>query len=70
MATSAGRPRGSETRRRTRELLAHLAAGKTLVDAARDARVKPERVLRLLDEPEFFAAYVAFRDAETVVRAA
>lgn len=57
-----GRPRAFETRRRTGELLRHVAAGAPLVLAARQANVDPVRVLRLLDEPEFFAAYMAVRD--------
>lgn len=54
-----GRPSFDESELRTRELLRRVAAGDSLLDAARAARVKPERVLRLLDEPEFFAAVVA-----------
>jgi hypothetical protein len=57
----AGRPRAGESRRRTMELLEHVAAGDTLVDAARAAKVKPERVLRLLDDGAFFAVYQAVR---------
>lgn len=70
MAASTGRPRGSETRRRTRELLAYLADGLTLRQAAKEARVKPDRVLGLLEEDEFLNAYLALRDAEQAARAA
>lgn len=57
----AGRPRAGESQRRTRELLEHVAAGDSLVDAAKAAKVKPERVLRLLDDAAFFAVYQAVR---------
>lgn len=58
----AGRPRGSESKARTRELLRLLVGGATLADAAKQARVKPDRVLTLLDEPDFYAVYQAVRD--------
>lgn len=60
------RPRAFETCRRTRELLRHVAAGVPLVLAAKQANVDPARVLRLLDEPDFFAAYMAVRDRDEV----
>lgn len=49
----AGRPRGDESKRRTHELLAHVAAGATVRDAVKLAKVKPDRLCGLLDEPEF-----------------
>jgi predicted protein tyrosine phosphatase len=58
MPETLGRPRGTETRRRTTELLRLLAAGHTLHEAATEARVKPERVLRLFEDKQFRAAYV------------
>lgn len=61
MSENIGRPRSHETRRRTHEMLGHVARGTSLLEAAREARVKPERVLRLLDLPEFLAVYVAIR---------
>jgi hypothetical protein len=65
-----GRPSSDDTRARTRELLRHLASGLGLRDAARRAKVKPDRVLGLLDEDEFWSAYVALREGETIARAA
>jgi hypothetical protein len=65
-----GRPRAGETERRTRELLEHVAGGATLVDAAKAAHVKPERVLRLLDDGAFFAVYQAVRRGDLPVTAA
>lgn len=64
MPEPAGRPRGTETRRRTRELLELLAGGSTLAEAAKSARVKPERVLRLLEDREFRAAYCTLAEAK------
>lgn len=64
-----GRPRGAETRRRTRHLLELVAAGEALRDAARTACVKPERVLSLLEEPEFRAALFALLDASERIAA-
>jgi hypothetical protein len=59
-----GRPRGHETALRTRDLLERVSNGEPLVDAARNAHVKPERVLRLLDDAAFFAVYQAVRRGE------
>lgn len=53
MTARTGRPRGSETRRRTQEFLRLLGQGVAPVDAARVAGVKPDRVLRLLGDPTF-----------------
>lgn len=64
MPEPLGRPRGVETRRRTRELLELLAGGSTLAEAAKGARVKPERVLRLLEDSDFRAAYVTLSQAK------
>lgn len=60
-----GRPRHAESVRRQRELLRLLADGVSLADAAREARVAPSRVLRLLDEPAFYAVYQAVRGGKT-----
>lgn len=57
----AGRPRASDTRARTKELLRLLTIGTPLAEAAIQAKVKPERVLRLLDSEEFFQVYEAVR---------
>lgn len=57
-----GRPRGSESDARVRELLRHLAGGASLRDAARQARVKPERVLGLLADPSFRRSVDALLD--------
>lgn len=57
-----GRPCAADTAARTRELIRHLADGATFSQAAKLARVKPERVLRLLDEPEFRAVAQAVLD--------
>ena len=55
-ASGYGRPRGSDSRRRTRELLGHLADGLPLRDAAKVAKVKPDRVLGLMADPQFRSA--------------
>jgi hypothetical protein len=60
-ASGRGRPRGRDSQGRTRELLGHLADGRSLRDAARLARVKPDRVLRLLERDDFWAAVSALR---------
>lgn len=64
MPEPVGRPRGPETRRRTKQLLELLAGGATLADAAREARVKPDRVLRLLEDREFRTAYCTLAEAK------
>ena len=51
-----GRPRGAESRQRTRALLQLLADGVPLHEAAKAAQVKPERILRLMADPGFRAA--------------
>lgn len=56
---SRGRPRGFESRRRTKELVRLVSIGTPLVVAARESGVKPARVLRLLDDPAFFDVVVA-----------
>lgn len=56
-----GRPSAADSEARTRELLRHLAGGCSLVAAADLARVKPARVLRLLEDPDFFAAFLELR---------
>lgn len=55
-ASGHGRPRGRDSHQRTRELLAHLADGLPLRDAARAAKVKPDRVLGLMADPQFRSA--------------
>jgi hypothetical protein len=56
LSSGLGRPRGHDSQRRTRELLERLAEGVSLADAAREARVKPDRVLRLMADPQFRSA--------------
>lgn len=53
MSSPQGRPRREETRLRTREFLHLVAAGEPPHKAARKARVKPDRIVRLLGEPGF-----------------
>lgn len=55
----AGRPRGAESKLRSDELLRLLASGVSLREAARAARVKPDRVLTLMADPHFRAATYA-----------
>lgn len=57
----AGRPRGHDSRRRTRELLAHLAAGRSLEESVALARMSPRRLVRLLDDDDFWAVVGALR---------
>jgi hypothetical protein len=47
-----GRPKAAESERRRVEFVRLVAAGTPLVEAARIARIKPERALALLDTPE------------------
>lgn len=58
----AGRPRGAESHRRQRRLLAELAGGASLQAAAVTAHVSPETVLRLFGEQEFRTVAVALLD--------
>lgn len=70
MPASGGRPRDVESRRRAQEMLARIAAGESPKDAARNAHVKPERVLTLLGDDAFFAAYQAVRSGDLETTAA
>lgn len=70
MPTPAGRPRGPETRRRTHEFLERVANGEQPADAARNAHVKPERILSLLGDDAFFAVFTAVRRGDLAVVAA
>lgn len=56
------RPRGPESDQRVKDLLRLLAAGRSLREAAREARVKPDRVLGLLADPTFRRAANALLD--------
>lgn len=58
-----GRPRGPESDRRRREFIRLVIAGTPLLDAAREARIKPERALALLDTPEGSAIIAARQGA-------
>lgn len=58
-----GRPRGSESEARVTKLLWFLRDGVPVRDAARLARVSPERVLLLMDDSAFRQAAVALIDA-------
>lgn len=53
MAATVGRPRAGESARRRHEFLRLLGEGHTWRDAAREARIKPDAVLTMLDQPEF-----------------
>lgn len=64
MPPTGGRPRAGETRERTRRFLQLLADGLPPHEAARAAGVKPERVLRLLADPQFRGALVALLEAQ------
>ena len=57
-----GRPRGSESDARVRELLRLLAAGKPPREALREAGVKGERAFALLADPTFRRAVNALLD--------
>lgn len=57
-----GRPRGRDSQARTRELLRQVASGRSLRDAAREARVDAERVLDLYADPSFRRAVNALLD--------
>lgn len=70
MPGQGGRPRGFESRRRAQEMLRRIADGESPKDAARNAKVKPERVLTLLGDDAFFAAYQAVRGGDLGVMAA
>ena len=59
----AGRPRSHESRQRTQDLLRLLGQGVPLADAARQAGVKPERVLRLLSDSAFRQATCSLLEA-------
>lgn len=59
--SQTGRPRGFESRRRTREFLRLLAEGESPLAAAREASVSPSRALRLLDDPGVRAVLVEAR---------
>lgn len=58
-----GRPRSVESDRRARELLEHVAAGRSMVEAVELARVSPKRLPKLLDSPEFRQALCRLLDA-------
>jgi hypothetical protein len=51
-----------ETARRTRALLASLAAGFSLRDSMVAAHVRPSRVVGLMDDPEFRRVACALLD--------
>lgn len=70
MPGQGGRPRGAESRRRAQEMLRRIAEGESPKDAARNAKVKPERVLTLLGDDAFFAAYQAVRSGDIGATAA
>lgn len=55
-----GRPRGYESEARQQDMVRLIAAGESFADAARNARVEPKTVLRMLQRPDFrsFAAAV------------
>jgi len=50
--TMTGRPRAAESERRRREFLRLVAAGADFDAAAREARIKPARALKLLSHPD------------------
>ena len=58
-----GRPGRLESERRTRLMVALVASGAGLREAARQAGVAPSRALGLLDDPVFFDAVAAMRRA-------
>ena len=55
MSESAGRPRGFESRRRTRLLVELIATGTAPIEAVRKSGVSSARVVRLLEDPAFLA---------------
>lgn len=55
----AGRPDAFETRRRTARFLQLVADGRTLRDAAREAGVKPDRALGLVQDRDEFDRQIA-----------
>lgn len=60
----SGRPDAFESRRRTARFLQLVAAGHTLREAAREAGVKPDRALDLIqDRDEFDRQVAALREA-------
>lgn len=64
VAKHPGRPDVFESRRRTARFLQLVAAGMTLRDAAREAGVKPDRALDLVqDRDEFDRQVQALREA-------
>lgn len=52
MAANAGRPRAAESAARRREFLRLVVAGVPGDEAARKARIKPERALAILTHPD------------------
>lgn len=64
MGKPSGRPDAFESRRRTARFLQLVAAGHTLREAAREAGVKPDRALDLIqDRDEFDRQVQALREA-------
>lgn len=57
-----GRPRAIESQRRRHQFLRLLANGATWREAAREARIKPDAVLTMLDQPEFRTVVAALLD--------
>lgn len=58
------RPRGSDSRSRTRALLGFLAAGTPLREAAKLAKVDAGRALTLMQDPQFRKTVDALLDQQ------
>jgi hypothetical protein len=70
MLGGVGRPSFAESERRRREFVRLVTAGTSFADAAAQAKIKPERALKLLDTPELRQIIFAVEASEIMAKAA